>query len=398
MAVTITREMLNSRSASDGGTTVAGLFIRDVDDFIPYIERDDYPLSKRIKTGGSSNKLKYEHGQGYLGSDRVNLTEAIVSTSADTMTVDSPNLLQQYDVVRFPGGELVQVTDASPANPVTITREYGGTTAETVADDAELIVVGPAVPEGVDTPSSPSTQGDLDWDTFQILEYSWSLTNRSKHTPTYEFQGDRFKSELKKKMTEAARDLENIAIYGVRYMPANVTDGTMTRGAIAALTENGTDLNADPWDLRTFLDNQQAVFTDVGPSKMGHDIILAPFQKRAFNSFFNGTRRSTVKDAKMNMTWDEFDTDFGTYRTVVHYNWPTDRVAILNLRDIKRMTYEGSGWQTGMLATQGWYDRGFLRGDFGFIWPVARYRSHLYDLSTNANDYPKMDVVDQNAV
>lgn len=391
MAATISRRMVNSRSSADGGTTPSDLFIRDVDEFIPYLERDDTPLVRMIPTGGSADKLKHEHGQGYLTPRTTTVTGAH-NNSTTSFTFGNPERLQQYDILYY-NGEKLWVQDAAPTNPVTVTRGYGGTTAVTFSGGETVQVLGPAVPEGVDSPSSPHTQGDLDWDTFQIFEYTWSLTHRAKHTPTYEFKSDRFKAMLKRYMTEAAIDLENFAIFGTRYLPANDSDATMTRGMIAATTANVTDLNGDPITLRLFLDGQQAVFQDVGLNDMGKTVILTPFLKRVVNSWFNPSRRSTTTDAKINMTFDSIDTDFGTYKFVIHHNQPTGYMNILNLKDIKRMTYEGGNWSTGMFATQGWYDRGFLRGDFGFIWPAARRRSMYQECSETAGDYPDLDVI-----
>lgn len=393
MAALITREMLNSRSTADGGNIKSEMYIRDVDEFIPYIERDDTPLIKLIGTGGSADKLKYEHGQGYLTPSTVVIETTNPGTGATQITVDNPQYLQQWDVLRSPltNGELLQVTDANPVNPVNVRRAYGGGSADNLAIGDSIKVLGPAVPEGVDTPSSPMTQGDLDWDTFQIFEYSWSITHRGKVTPSYEYKTNRFKEQLKKAMVEAALDLENFALFGKRYLPANSTDATMTRGLLEATTSNLSDLNGDPVTLMDFLDLEQTKFMDVGPSEMGKTVVLGMFEKRIVNSWFNPTRRSTVTDAKLRVTWDEIETDFGTYKFVIHHNHPSGRMTTINTNDVKRMTYEGGNWQTGMFSTQGWYDRGFLRGDFGFIWPVARRRSALYDFSVNPSDYGDLE-------
>lgn len=391
MAVTISREMLNSRSSTDGGSTPADLFIRDVDEFIPYLDREDTPLVKLIGTGGSSNKLKYEHGQGYLTPSTTTVTGAHTAAQT-TFTFGDANRLQQYDIIQY-STEKMQVVDASPVNPVTVRRGYGGTTAVAFTGGETVRILGPAVPEGVDSPSSPFSQGDLDWDTFQIFEYTWDVTHRGRVTPSYEFRSDRFKAMLKRYMTEAALDLENFAIYGTRYLPANTTDATMTRGLLQATTANADNLANAPLTLKAFLDNQQDVFLDVGLNDMGKTVILTPFLKRVVNSWFNPGRRATTSDAKMNMTFDSVETDFGTYKFVIHHNHPSGYLNIINTKDVKRMTYEGGGWQTGMLSTQGWYDKGFLRGDFGFIWPAARRRSMLYGCSETAADYPNLDVL-----
>lgn len=393
MAATITREMINSRSSADGGTVPSGLYIRDVKEFIPYIERDDTPLVKMIGTGSPIDILKYEHGQGYLMPQTVTVTTA-ANDSIGTIELSNANLVQQYDVLYNPlTEERIWVHAVPGANPVTVTRGYAGSSAAAIADDQVLTILGPAVPEGVDTPRSPSIAGDLDYDVPQIFEYSWDITHRGRVIPNYEYKTDRFKAELKRKMVEAARDLEMVAIYGLRYLPANVTDGTTTRGLLAATTANVSDLNGAPLTLQDFLDLEQTKFLDVGPNDMGRTIVLGPTEKRIFNSFLNPLRRATASDAKLNLTMDSFDTDFGTYKFVVHYNHPSGRISIINTNDISRRPLEGGNWVSGLMSTQGWYDKGFLRGDFAFIWPVARRRSAIKDFSVTTTDYPYYDAV-----
>src|SRR6478672_11292342 len=123
---TITRQAINSYQTSvTNGVVPDGMFIRDVPDFIPIINRTDTPLIKAIKSGGTTKMLKMEYGQGNLTPTSVTLT-ALVTAGASTITVDNPNALQQYDVLRIVDtGELVRVTAASPANPVAVVHHPG---------------------------------------------------------------------------------------------------------------------------------------------------------------------------------------------------------------------------------------------------------------------------------
>src|SRR5690348_1684117 len=106
---TITRQAINSYQTSvTNGVVPDGMFIRDVPDFIPIINRSDTPLIKAIKSGGTTDKLKMEYGQGNLPTRTVALTAA-VTAGASTITVDVPNALQQYDVIRFVNGDQARV-------------------------------------------------------------------------------------------------------------------------------------------------------------------------------------------------------------------------------------------------------------------------------------------------
>lgn len=401
MPVSLTRDMVNSYStAVTGGTTPADLFIRDVPDFIPIIGRTDVSFIKTLGTGKTGKMLKMEYGSGDVAPRTVNLTAAVLDGVATGLTVDVASSLQVYDMLYFPdNGEIARVTalpgTASPN--VTVARGHGGTPAAAHASGLNVLIIAPAVPEGADTPYSPIAQGEVDWNTYQILEYSWVFTHRGRVVPTYEVQTDRFKHEVKKKMEEAALDLNNLAIYGVRALgDGSKTNPSTTAGVRQATTHNRFNLNAAPLTLATFMDMFQQIYLDVGQNNMAKTVFLNPFSKRIVNSFFNATRRTSGGDAKMSIKWDTVETDFGEIRFIIQYDWPKGEAFAVNTEDCKRHAFEGGNWSTGLMSTDGWYDRGFLRGDFGFSWQAPRRRGALVNFSTARADYPNIDKVQGN--
>jgi hypothetical protein len=64
---------------------------------------------------------------------------------------------------------------------------------------------------------------------------------------------------------------------------------------------------------------------------------------------------------------------------------------VFNPDDFKLCPYHSStGWQTGELATQGWYTKGFLRGDFTLVAENPDSRVLIRDYSVTAADYPAL--------
>ncbi len=392
----VTREMINSYPQSvAGGTTVDGLFIRDVDEFIPLMKDTDAKFIRNINASGTINKLKYEFGEGDLPPREVQLTDAVTDGVETTFTVDFPKYVQKYDVLWIPAtDEQVRVT-ADPTTTLTVVRGHGGSTPAAIPAGAEIKILGPAVPEGADTPESPSSQGDLDYNYPQIFEYSWSVTHRGKVTPTYEVKSDRFKWELKRKMEEAAMDLNRTAIYGLRSAgDGTATNPSTTGGARQFAKANRIEkVGGAPLELSDFLDALELQYKDVGQSEMSKTFYGTIRTKRILNSFLNPLRRATVTDAKLNLTMDTIDTDFGEIKFVVDEEFPEGEMYSFNFKDIKRLTYEGGSWKTGMFSTNGWYDRGFLRGDFGFNWAAPRRRCAIIGFSSDPSDYPDYDSV-----
>jgi hypothetical protein len=393
MAVTVTREMMNQySSATAGGTTVPDLFIRDVDEFIPFIKDVNADFIKKIPTKGTVNKLKYEWGDGDLTPTEVKATST-VNSSALAFDVDFSKYVQQYDVIlNVNTGEQLRVTAEPTTASLTVVRGHGGSTPAAVTTGNTFRILGPAVPEGADTPNSPSSQGSLDFNYPQIFEYSWAYTHRGRVTPTYEVKSDRFKHEMKLKMQEAARDLNRTAIFGLRSQGNGSGTPSTTGGARQFAKAHVTDLTGNPIELNHLLDLLQNQYEDVGSSSMSKEMWMTPTTKRILNSFLNPIRMANVSDAKLNMTLDSIETDFGTITMKTDTEFLNGEIFTFNFSDLGRYAYEGGNWVTGLMSTEGWYDRGFLRGDFGFKWPAPRRRGAILGISTDKTDYPNYDV------
>lgn len=378
-------------SNTSGGTTVPELFMRDVDEFIPLMSDVNADFIKKIPTKGSVKKLKYEWGEGDLTPTVIEATTA-VGAGATSIDVDFGTYAQHYDVIlNETTDEQFRVTAEPSGNTLTISRGHGGSTPAAINPGDQLRILGPAVPEGADTPYSPSSQGSLDFNFPQILEYSWVMTHRGRVTPTHEFKSDRFKIELKRKMEEAARDLNRIAIYGLRNQGAGDTVDPSTTGGARQFAKAGVmQKSGDPIELNDLFDMLQDRYLDVG-NNFAKDVWLHPADKRIMNSFLNPIRMATVTDAKLNMTLDSLDTDFGTITFKTDTEFPRGELYTFNFKDLGRFTYEGGNWKTGMFSTEGWYDRGFLRGDFGFKWAAPRRRGAILGFSTDTTDYENYD-------
>jgi hypothetical protein len=98
-----------------------------------------------------------------------------------------------------------------------------------------------------------------------------------------------------------------------------------------------------------------------------------------------------MSDSKAKVNWTEVESDFGTLKIVRNHlmnSVANDKIYIANFDDFKKRPYAtGTGWQTGEYSTQGWHRRGFLRGDFTLLAPLADSRGELHTFSTTAASY-----------
>ncbi len=391
----LTRDRVNQYSdAVAGGSVPDGLFMRDVKDFIEVVGREDTPLASIIKVGDSSKHNKREYGEGDLAPRTITVTAAALSTDL-SLTVDDRSKVQAWDVLYNPTtDERIRLGAADPgqgAGALAVAeRGVGSSNPAAIAINQVLTILGPAVPEGADSPKSPIARGTLKFTFHQIFEYTWDYTHRGRVTPNYEVKSDQFKHQLKKKMREAALDLDLTLLHGVKQQgDGSATNPSMLGGLREATTTNVTSLASNvALSMYDIVESMQAVSNDVGPSNVAREIMLHPTSKRIVNSFFEGDRRGSFKDAKFNSTIDEVDTDFGPVKFLLNHNMNKNELIAIRREDMSRHAYEGGNWQTGMLSTQGWYDKGFLRGDYCGVFEADRRRFAIKGYSVAKADYP----------
>jgi hypothetical protein len=395
MAVNVTRDMVNQYKTSvTSGTTPVNLHIRDIDDFIPIIGREDEPMLGLIKGRGTHNKEEYEYGQGDLAPSKdVMPGSALIGDT--TITVTNGTYFQKWDMLRIADENLL-VTGIT-GNALTVVRGWGSTSPAAIASAAEIIILGPSTPEGGISDESPIAQGETFINYSEITEYTFEMSHRGRVTPTYEFkQDDRFKAELKKKMIEARQDMGRKAIFGVKNLGDGVggaaaTNPSTTGGLLEFTTRTVVNFGGDPLTMNGMMDGLQTVYDLVGMEKMAKTAMGSMRNKRVWNSLFpEDLRRYSGKDEGAKITWEWLDTEFGRIRYVVNWNMrDSDGIVFWNPEDTKLSFYEGGNWSTGTYATQGWFDKGFLRCDFAFGWQGDDRRLRLTNLATpNTTNYP----------
>lgn len=387
-----------------GDTTPSGLFIRDVPHWMDKLKRTDVPLSKLIKKGSAPKTpmLKLEWGYGSPNPDIDQLNEAL-DDSETSILVDNIAFFQIGNVIKV-DDELMLVT-AFETNPValTVVRGFAGTTAASHSDNEAVIIMSPAFKENQDHALSPITQGELAFNYFQQIEFAWQYSHRSDVTPTYESRtkaGTRFAQELRKKMeVEAPVFLERTLINGLRALGSTSAPSAM--GGIFQdefNTTRNTSISG-PLTETTLLDNLQTVYNLVGQDMMGKTLMAHPFVLRIIASWYNDARRLTSTETKVGLAITEIDTGwFGTLKLIPNYKFTKtaangeetlDRLICFNPEDYELCPYSAdAGWQTGEFDTDGWYRKGFLRGDFTLKAQNPDSRLVLGGFSTSSADYP----------
>lgn len=399
MAV-IPRERMLQYEDADGGHVGDGLAFYVVDKFMGIVGRYNNPAHEAV--GWSSkehNRVEIICGDTDLVPRTVTVNGALDS-STTTLVLDSTNNVQQYDQLLNPlTGELLWISAAvASATDLTVERNYAGSPTAAIADNQVLRVVGPAVPEGVDAPSSPSSTGTLYTNWMQIREYTWQLSHRAKVTKSYEFMsGNRFREESARQMKQAKQDMNMQLIFGHGQSgsggTSGATDASTTGGIRDFISTYATDLLDEVITPRDMMDVLQLQHDDLGRENMPTTVMGSTKGKRIWNAMFGHLRRDHgPNDRTATTRWDTYDTDVGSFTYMIEPDCLDDEWIFWRPSDVEFLHYTGGKWATGVYATQGWYDKGFLRGDYGYRWNNERRRARFYNFNTDLDAYLNVDM------
>ena len=400
MVATISRSAQTGQSSAvSGGTIPTALFIpADVPDWTKKQKRTDTPFLSMIGRGSPLAKPNPTRQWGWGSPDPItdllaaNITTTPAAGTADTFTVTNGDYFSAGDRVLIDSEE-IRIT-AMTGTTANCTRGFAGTTTATHTSGATIINMGPVIMENADDPASPITQGEIDANYFQIMSFTWTFSKRAQVTPSYEYKNaGRDQSELRRKMEETAPlRMELTLMLGQKAQGSSTSPSAMGGIRQASYFTTRFNVNSVALTETTFNDQLQVVHNLVGPSKMPHTVMCSPFMARAIGSWYVDRRRGddgtkfTAGVVKTVSTW------FGDMNIVPNYLMTTianNRVYVFDPDLIDLVPYASStGWQTGALATQGWYNRGYLRGDWGSVWQLPDARLEFYACSVTSADYP----------
>lgn len=381
--------------------TTSDLFIRDVSTFTKLVKRTDFPLFTSIKTGKplAQPKLKLEWGVRHIPPVNDTVTEILADEAGpSTMTPANIGYYQVNHVILLPGGEKVWVT-AVGASTLTVSRGQFGTSTEAVADNAGIRIIGIATKENAESPLGTYTQGEIDYNYFQIFDKMIQLSNRARNTPTYEISGDRMKAQLQMIMEiEMPQYMENTLLWGTRALGSTTVPSSMGGVFQSSFNGNAVDLDGDILTEYSFLEGLQEAYNQVGKANVGKRVMSHMFYKRIAANWSRDMVRVEDSSKTRNLgVVDSFDTDFGRVEWMTNHHMasvndptlPDGRILVYDPDDFTLRPYSSdSTWAIYSVYEGGWYSRRAVRGDYTLEALNPEKRVAFTDLSTTALDYP----------
>ena len=277
---------------------------------------------------------------------------------------------------RFRAGDQIRMATSNEVMLVTgvdtgaVTRGYGGTDADALSDDAELLILGNAALEGDDADAARFTARSRRSNYTQIFSATVEVSGSELAVRQLGVR-DELDYQKLQRMRELMRDLENCVING--RAPAATQEGSSTvrrtmRGIRSFLATNVFEPGSDDFPAGTTLTEEQlnAALRSIWQRSSGQvDLVVVGGQeKRAINQFIATNRRFTPMSDTYRDNVQVYESDFGICRVVLSRWVPAGTVLLLDSSRVEVTPLSGRSFHYRSLATTGDRESGQLIGEY----------------------------------
>ena len=281
------------------------------------------------------------------------------------LTVDTPAIFRIGDLVQPEGSdEILQVT-AVGGSTITVTRGYGGTTAEALADNQRLIVLGHAALEGEDAAAAAFQNRVRRTNYTQIFTETIHVSG-TMDAVTLQGVDREFDYQAINRVRELLRSLEQSVIAGVAASATPEGSDTVRRtmGGILSFISGASAITKDaaaaPLDEPMLNGELRRVWEAGGRPNA---IVVGGFQKRQISTFA-GNRQFQPDDRAVRNVIEYYESDFGLQQIVLSRWVPADKVLLLDLMKLHVLPLSGRSFALKELAPGGDYRRAQLLGEY----------------------------------
>ncbi len=379
------------KATYSAGTTLPEL-AEDVADLISVITPYETPLLNQL---GDPLREAHSTHHEWLEDTLLPNKDAI-----DDATWSDPDVDTQFDVEhgsRFRVGDQIQaegsaelmLVTAVNSNTLTVIRGYGGSTAEDLADNQVVNILGNAALEGSDKPDARFTNRVRCSNYTQIFTATVEISGSDMAARQLGLV-DEMDFQKGERLRELVRDLESTVINGRR--PATNPEGSDSvrrtmKGIIPHLASNVFHTGDSGFPSGTDLDEAKINYAlrKIWENSSGNVdlIVVGGFQKRKLNAFLSASRSYGPRDKTFTDMVDQYESDFGVC-TIVTTRWmPQDAVLLLDSTRIGILPFAGRSFHFKPLASGGDYECGELIGEYTLELRNEAAHGLIRDLSTS---------------
>ena len=360
------------KATYSAGTTLPEL-AEDVSDLVGIVSPYETPLLNALGDPireATSTHHEWLEDELLPNKDAVNdSTFSDPSTDTD-FVVDNGSRFRIGDQIQIEGSEELMLVTGISTNTLTVVRGYAGTTAEDLADNQVINILGNAALEGADKPNARFTNRNRCGNYTQIFTATVEVSG-SDLAASQLGLADEMDNQKQSRLRELVRDLENTVINAGQPSSNPEGSGTVRRsmkGIIQHLSTNIFHTSDSGFPSGTSLDEAMInyVLRKIWENSSGNVdlIVVGGFQKRKINAFCSDSRAYGANDTTFTDMIGIYESDFGVCKIVTTRWMPQDSVLLLDSSRINVLPLAGRSFHFKPLASSGDYECGELIGEY----------------------------------
>jgi len=360
------------KATYSAGTTLPEL-AEDVSDLIGIISPYETPLLDAFGDPlreATSTHHEWLEDELLPNKDAIN-DSTFTNPATDTdFVVDNGSRFRVGDQIQVEGSEELMLVTAIATNTLTVVRGYAGTTAEDLADNQVINILGNAALEGADKPGTRFTNRSRCGNYTQIFTATVEVSGTDMAASQLGL-ADEIDYQKQERLRELIRDLENTVINGGQ--PANNPEGSGSvrrsmNGIVQRLATNLFHTGDAGFPTGTDLDEAKInyVLRKIWESSSGSVdlIVVGGFQKRKINAFCADSRAYGANDTTFTDMISVYESDFGVCKVITTRWMPQDAAMLLDSSRINILPLAGRSFHFKPLASGGDYECGELIGEY----------------------------------
>jgi hypothetical protein len=345
----------------------------DVSDLIGIISPYETPLLDALgdpMREAASTHHEWLEDELLPNKDAIN-DDTYTDPDVDTdFVVDNGSRFRVGDQIQVEGSEELMLVTGINGDTLTVVRGYAGTTAEDLADNQVINILGNAALEGADKPGARFTNRSRYGNYTQIFTAAVEVSGTDMAASQLGL-ADEMDYQKQERLRELLRDLENTVINGGE--PASSPEGSGTvrrsmKGIIQHLSTNVFHTGDSGFPTGNDLDEAKInyVLRQIWENSSGNVdlIVVGGFQKRKINAFTADSRSYAANDTTFTNMINIYESDFGICRIVTTRWMPQDTALFLDSSRISVLPLAGRSFHFKPLASSGDYECGELIGEY----------------------------------
>jgi hypothetical protein len=344
----------------------------DVSDLVGIVSPFETPLLDAL--GDPQVEARSTHHE-WLEDTLLPNTDTIKTTPTNPLTatdieVNNPGRFRVGDQLKCKDSEELLLVGVVGSSTITVTRGYGGTTAEAVAAGDTLHILGNASLEGQDADAARFTLRTRRGNWTQIFSKT-VMVSGSELAVRHLGVADEVDFQKTKALRELLRDLENTVVNGIAPSATQIGSDTVRRtmnGLLPQLATNRFVPGQNGFPSGGALDETKlnTALRLIWEKSNGQVDLIAVngYQKRVISQFGAGSRSYSPQDPRYTNQIAVYESDFGVQRVILSRWVPRDAVVLLDSSRLQVPPLAGRSFQYRPLAATGDFEKGQVLGEY----------------------------------